>query len=520
DDLPGRVFGGSVQYDVAGNIDDALDHNALLGISEGITITLEFNAPSTPGIKMGSDAIGLEVSDEQTEGDVSSGRYSVDPFPYPYLVIGTDYEFLLFELTGGNAGLDIEYGGSRLFGSGSRASDLSMSAHGFKYVSTDGSTVAVIEVPSDPSVIVNPLIMSISDGGEYALDMYHYRTLTVDPATPSTSWVSVVSSQEGYTGILPGTAGSLLELDMDGDGLFTDNDDDIDGDGIPNDEDTDPYNSDVRNHHPSVTVEASSLEIANNKDLVLEATGADVDGDALSYSWSVSPSTGWTAQVASVTVDLDDYVRGSYTFTVAVSDGKGGSDQASVTVDVTEGEDQNGTPIWLVVLIIVVVLVIVGAVVFYVLRGEKGSDEEPLEMEQPREEDGEEQVEISAASGGYYEQAETIESSAPIKEETMQGYEESLDPDEPYVSQPVPEPLPVESEMQEVQDLEFLIDEMERTEEEIGDICPECGATLGPTDPNCPNCGAEFDIALECPSCGAVIEDGAEVCPSCGVTFQ
>ncbi|MBN1539095.1 MAG: hypothetical protein JW939_03040, partial [Candidatus Thermoplasmatota archaeon] len=29
DDLPGRVFGGSAQYDVAGNIDDALDHNTL-----------------------------------------------------------------------------------------------------------------------------------------------------------------------------------------------------------------------------------------------------------------------------------------------------------------------------------------------------------------------------------------------------------------------------------------------------------------------------------------------------------
>ncbi|MGA1873743.1 MAG: PKD domain-containing protein [Thermoplasmatota archaeon] len=525
DDLPGRVFGGSAQYDVAGNIDDALDHNSNLAISEGITITLDFLAPDTPGTRMGSDAINLQVSDEQTETEGPFNRYSVAPFPYPYLVIDEDYEFLLFELSGTNADLDIEYGGTMLFGSGTRASDFQVSEHGFKYRSSEGSIVTVLEAPTG-STIVNPVIRSISDGGgQFTLSMVRYLTGVIDPGQPSSSWVTVENAQNDYTGQLPMNAGDMLELDIDGDGLFTDNDDDIDGDGIPNDQDTDPYDSGVTNHHPVISdIVPSASRIPKNKDLELEAIASDADGDSMTYSWAATPDTGWTGNGATVIVDLGGFEPGTYTFTVTVSDGEGGNDQATETVEVTASEEADGPPMWMIVLIIVVILAIVGAVVFYVLRGGETEEEEIPEELAPQPPDafegpeapaigGEEISEDYGMEGGMME--EDLEEGM-LEEDMLEGIEG------PAMAPPTEEvyDLPDESEMQEVQDLEALIDEMERTEEEIGDVCPECSAPLGPYDSKCGNCGAEFELALECPNCGAVIEEDTESCPGCGVSFQ
>ncbi|MGA1819410.1 MAG: PKD domain-containing protein [Thermoplasmatota archaeon] len=520
DDLPGRVFGGSAQYDVAGNIDDALDHNENLGISEGITITLDFNAPTTPGVKMDEEAINLEVTDEQNETVGPAQKYSVLPFPYPYLVIDADFEFYLFELTGANAELDIEYGGSMLFGSGTRASNFKTSDHGFRYLSSGGSTVAVIEAP-DNTTIVNPVIKAKTDGGgQYTIDMIRYVTSTIDPGQPSNSWVTTRSSQIGYSGQLPPTAGDIVDLDIDGDGLFTDNDGDIDGDGIPNDQDTDPYDSGVTNHHPVIhDISPSATRIPKNKDLELTVTASDADSDTLAYSWSVTPNTGWTGSTPSVIVDLSDFEPGTYVFTVVVTDGEGGTDQSQITIEVTESEGVDGPPVWMIILIIVVILAIVGAVVFYVMRGGEGEEEIPEELApQPPEEFVE----------GPVEAPMMLEEAPSIAEEYEEDLEDEFDEDlmDELEEGPVTAVsrdalgLPDESEMQEVQDLELLIDEMERTEEEIGDVCPECSAPLGPYDSRCGNCGAEFELALECPNCGAVIEEDAASCPSCNVSFQ
>jgi len=520
DDLPGRVFGGSAQYDVAGNIDDALDHNENLGISEGITITLDFNAPTTPGVKMGTEAINLQVSDEQTETVGEANRYSVAPFPYPYLVIDTDFQFMLFKLTGTNADLDIEYGGSMLFGSGTRASDFRTSEHGFKYRSSTGATVAVIEVP-DNSTIVNPVIEAKANGGgQYTIDMVRYTTGAIDPDQPSSDWVEVTSSQIGYSGQLPPTGGDIVNLDIDGDGLFTDNDGDIDGDGIPNDEDTDPYDSGVTNHHPVIhDIAPSATRIPKNKDLEMEAIATDADSDTLSYSWSVTPNTGWSGTTRSVIVDLSDFEPGTYIFNVVVTDGNGGTDQSQITIEVTESEGTEGPPVWMIILIIVVILAIVGAVVFYVMRGGEAEEEIPEELApQPPEEFGEgpEAPMMPEEAPTMAQEYEESEFEEDLDEDLMDEFDEEELPTTSSVLLGLPE----ESEMQEVQDLELLIDEMERTEEEIGDVCPECSAPLGPYDSRCSNCGAEFELALECPNCGAVIEEDASSCPSCGVSFQ
>ncbi len=523
DDLPGRVFGGSAQYDVAGNIDDALDYDETLSISEGITITLEFIVPSETGVRVGANAIDLEVADEMTEGSDASSKYSMDPFPYPFLVIDVDFEFLLYELEGSNADLDIEWDGTSLFGSGSRASEFTSSEHGYKYTSDNGNTVAVLNSPPE-GTIVNPVITPTDDaGGQFTLDMVQFKTATIDPEAPSSTWVTVEASQEDYTGDLPTTAGEAVPLDIDGDGLFTDNDGDIDGDGIINEEDTDPNDPGVTNHHPTISpLVPSATSIAKNKDLTITASAADADSDAMTYAWSVSPYTGWTGTGSEVVVDLGDFEPGTYTFTVLVSDGNGGTVQSSTTIEVTEADESSGPPVWVIILIILVILVIVGAVVFYVIRGGEGAEDEipeelapqpPESFEDPMGDPGYD----SPFQTGDLEEEDDMYDDTVVDESVMdESYENDMDAAPPGDIVPLPE----DPEMQEVNDLESLIDEMERTEEEIGDVCPECSAPLGPYDAECGNCGAKFELALECPSCGAVVEEDVDACPGCGVGFN
>jgi len=216
-------------------------------------------------------------------------------------------------------------------------------------------------------------------------------------------------------------------------------------------------------------------------------------------------------------VDLSDFEPGTYTFNVVVTDGNSGHDQDSVTIEVTEAEETGGTPIWVIILIVVVILVVVGAVVFYVVRGGEGEEEEiPEEMApQPPESFDETMGDLGyepPVPGEEFPREYDGYGEAPV--------EESMEEEQVAPAAEDMVPLPDESEMQEVQDLESLIDEMERTEEEIGDVCPECDAPLGPYDSQCGNCGAQFELALECPNCGAVVEEDISNCPSCGVDFN
>ncbi|MBN1540161.1 MAG: hypothetical protein JW939_08460 [Candidatus Thermoplasmatota archaeon] len=518
DDLPGRNFGGSAQYDVAGNIDDALDHESLMGISEGVTVTLDFKAPSAPGTRVGSSAIDLKVADEQTEDPGSTNRYSVEPFPYPYMVIDVDHEFYLFELSGSNAGIYIEYGEEVLFRTGARASDFRSSEYGYLYEAVNGNTVVVLDAPAD-GTIVNPVIYPLEEdaGGQFIIEMFHYVTASIDPVEPRENWVDVISHVDDYEGDLPLSLSDVVELDIDGDGLFTDDDDDIDGDGIPNDEDTAPFDSGITNHHPVIgAIDFSGSPISKDKDLFLTPEVTDVDGDDLSYQWTVDERAVWSATTKDVVVDLDDFEPGFYTFRLHVTDGSGGEDEAFAWIEITEAEQGSEFPIWVIILIVVVVIaVIIG--VYFVMKG-RDLEEEPEEMEPiPPEPQsfgepasavmGEDELEDPMMEEEYEEEMDEM-----LVPPTM-GMEETVEVEETLG-------FPEESEMQEIQDIETLIDEMERTEEEIGDVCPECGAPLGPYDSRCGNCGAEFELALECPNCGAVVEEDLDSCPSCGVSFE
>jgi len=513
DDLPGRIFGNSSQYDVSGNIDDALDYSLEPLVSEGITITLDFTTPSIQGVKSGTKGISLEVADLLTE-EPGSPRTLVDPFPYPFVVLDEDYEFIVFELSSDSASLEVLYGSSMLF-TGSRAEGFQSSMYGFKY-ETGGKEVAVLDMPA-AGTVVKPLIRATVDGASetFTVNMWRYRTVTIDESVPKTEWLELVTSELSYTDLVPTSVAAPLDIDLDGDLIFNKNDNDRDGDGIPNSEDTAPDDPNIANRNPTLSRTYAELTpITEGDTLVLHVDADDPDEDELTYAWSLDSNPAWTMTGKMIVVT--GLVPGTYTYRVTVTDGLGGTASGSVTITVNEKEDAPKDNNWIVYAIIAVaVVLILLAVIFFVLK-DKDSEEEPQELT-PEAPSGElDMDEDEAAAAG---------AAPPSIDEDEEEFDDDKDLEDVVVERPaVPKapskPRSPENESQEVQDLEQLIDDMEKTEEEIGDVCPECSSPLGPYDTECPKCGAQFEIALECPNCGAVVEEASGKCPSCGVAFQ
>lgn len=88
------------------------------------------------------------------------------------------------------------------------------------------------------------------------------------------------------------------------------------------------------NQPPTITdLSASPTTITVAETSIITATALDPDGDPLSYSWS-SPSGFLTGGGVSVTYWPAPCCLGTWTITVTVSDGRGGSAQQSVNVTV------------------------------------------------------------------------------------------------------------------------------------------------------------------------------------------
>ena len=88
------------------------------------------------------------------------------------------------------------------------------------------------------------------------------------------------------------------------------------------------------NHPPTVTCSASPNSVQPGETVRLTATASDPDGDPLTYVWSTDQGK-LTQDNATATWDTTGLAPGSYTISVKVSDGKGGTADCSTTVTVT-----------------------------------------------------------------------------------------------------------------------------------------------------------------------------------------
>lgn len=538
EDKFGRVYGGSAQYDVVGLDDDALDHfesndTIPVNISESVTVTVEFTAPQTPGIKGGNDGIQVSVGDLMVE-DTPDTMTPIYEDGYPYLVIANGFELTVIDVASTEVDLEVQYGSRTLF-SGTRASGFMFEDVGFKYTS-NGHTIAVVETPDSDDVSVKPVIKP-RDGITADNVGLSYMELVIDDISLTGSDIYNVEDEKAITIPIPDEPGQTL-VDTDGDFIFDINDDDDDNDGIPDVRDPQPLieGTEWINTDPvidTLTSNAQENTVEKGEVFVLTATASDADDDPIDYDWTLAGYT-WTDEGATVTgpADLD---KGEYIFTLTVTDDKGGQTSRTITIEVVEEEEPDGPSpiIWIVLGIALVLIVIV--VVFIVMRGkDEGEDEGPEEIPAEEPLGG-----YEAETPSYPEDIRTeVQDEEDMDEDLFEGDgmmvppEQMMDEIEQMESRtmgtvPVEEEedgsiptLPGDTESVEVQDLEDLIDEMERTEEEIGDVCPECNSPLGPYDAECSNCGAQFEVALECPNCGAIVEDNVDECPSCGVSFM
>ncbi|MEI6211067.1 MAG: Ig-like domain-containing protein [bacterium] len=88
------------------------------------------------------------------------------------------------------------------------------------------------------------------------------------------------------------------------------------------------------NDAPTVTASGSPTSGTAPLAVNFTATGADVDGDALTYAWTFGDGSASSPQVAG-TASHTYAAVGTYTATVTVSDPSGASGQAAVTISVT-----------------------------------------------------------------------------------------------------------------------------------------------------------------------------------------
>jgi len=119
--------------------------------------------------------------------------------------------------------------------------------------------------------------------------------------------------------------------------------------------------------------------------LTVNATAStDPDGDALAFSWAVSPAGVALSNPNTATPTFTPRATGTYTFTLRVDDGNGGNDSATVTITV---EAPDSTLLFAVVGIGLLVLIVL-LILFFLRKkkkpveeetpaGEKGAGEEP-----------------------------------------------------------------------------------------------------------------------------------------------
>lgn len=337
DDFTGSEGGDIPYYDTAGNIDDALDFiedyndgdNPVYDLSEGITLTVSFNAPGNLGFRMGTNSIDLRVGDLKTESP-GAPLTSFEPFPYPFLVTTSMESYLIMVLETPSCHLEVEYGDDHLF-SFSRSGDFRTSIYGFEYVTDDGATVAALSDPGDTHV--EAIVVPKEDGltGQYLLDIYKIKITNIETGSFEKTIIT-----DDYQDDIPSEIGMVVDTDQDDDGILNNDDDDMDGDGIPNTEDLFPK---IYNRLPVVVGKSANLTTKENEVITLTVNANDPDMETLTYTWTNDQDPEWNA--SGNRIDLTGLEPGDYLFSVKITDELGNSRVETIKVTVIE----NQTPI-------------------------------------------------------------------------------------------------------------------------------------------------------------------------------
>ena len=254
-----------------------------------------------------------------------------------------------------------------------------------------------------------------------------------------------------------------------------------------------------------VSISSTSNKIKEGDDVTLNVVATDNENDPLTYTWENSEDPAYERSGSEITVS--DLKKGTYTFTVTVSDGRS-EVQDSVTVTVEKDEDQN--PIWPIILVIVAFILIVAITAIILVVRKKDNEDEEIETSEsilePEPGQPDDIPDIRNQQESHY--TSTIE-----QEQTS------------YETQPLLMNEELEIPITDIEDISIPVENESNIEKKQNDDviydsnCPECGTELSDTDTKCPTCGMEFELDVECPICGEISPLGTQSCPLCGGTL-
>lgn len=330
DDILGSAGGEYPLYDTGSSIDDALDFiedfddmdNPIYDLSEGITLSLTFTAPTTPGIKMGEDAIDLKVGDLKTESP-GAPLTSLSPYPFPYVVADNEEKYQIIVLKSPMCDLEVKYGEDSLFQQ-TRSSDHMISEYGYKYKTDDDQTVAILEYSDEKTI--TPMIRANEDdlSGNFSIDIFNIEILSISSGT-----IRKTSIASNYQEPVPSEIDELVNIDQDGDGKLNNLDLDRDGDGILNAEDKFP---DIYNLAPVIISLTDDLTIKEHDPFTLEVQATEPEMEGMTYLWTNDKDPDWKAEGR--TVDIEELLPDTYIFTVRITDTLGNEKYEVVNVTV------------------------------------------------------------------------------------------------------------------------------------------------------------------------------------------
>lgn len=176
----------------------------------------------------------------------------------------------------------------------------------------DETSITIAKANSAPVAIINTSQTNVRKGGTISVDGWD----SYDPDGDSLMYFWSVSPSTGWSGSLTGPGGGSITINESGsyDIQLIVTDGDLG--------DVDTATVGAMNSPPTAFLSMPSSIFQGGTATLNGSYSYDPDGDPLSYSWSIIPSSGWSGRLSGSSPDIRFSREGTYTVNLTVNDGE------------------------------------------------------------------------------------------------------------------------------------------------------------------------------------------------------